>query len=355
MAIRVSYGDVSAYGQLGQLAGQAQAAKEAVARQHEIATLNQQLAARRQELEMQQQHDIERDNFRSWLTLERDKRAEAWELEKMETNSRLQYDLQARLKTMAVEASFQEGLNNLLLQRKQLDQKKQWLDKALEDGRITQTDYEKYSVGLELGPALYQAVAGRDNIFGQMFGQDDTPVPGAPDPTRGVPAQVTSGSQAERVGVFQKAAQFYGKLLGYDPDKERVEIASRANAILPRLSPDEQEDYKNIMASGNLEKMKEAERLAMEKVRQSAPPMPVKATGPVAEEPQDVEITQTVLDSINLMRQSNGLPPITLAQLQEIRLYNADPTTYDVAAEQSRSLSSGIFAAAAGPYGALRR
>lgn len=151
MAIRVSYTPVQAVGQLAQQAGQAEAAKDYVQRTHQIALQNQQLAHQREQLELQHQFQRDQDNFQAFIGLEAEKRAQGWELEKLETNSRLQYETKARLTQMAAEVEFQQELQKQVIEQQRTDQRCKALQQALEEGRISQEDFEAYDVPMSVG------------------------------------------------------------------------------------------------------------------------------------------------------------------------------------------------------------
>lgn len=276
MAIRVSYTPVQALGELAKQAGYAQAAREHAERTHQMALQQQQMAHQRRMLELQQQFQTERDNFRAFLGLEAEKRAQAWELEKMETNSRLQYETQSRLSQMATEAQFQQELNNLLVERQRINQRRQALQDALDEGRISQKDFERYAVQLDIGtsPNVIAQIIAAENRSGdsdlemlqQFLDQRAKTSPAVPAPI----------SRERTLGGVQKPIQLPTGV------PEAVRLGSESLQLANQMAASQQitdEEYQEItsgLATGKPDVIKKIrDRLEEIRIQLTRPKVPI--------------------------------------------------------------------------------
>lgn len=125
-------GMASLYGQLGRLAGQAEAAREA-----------EKTVLRMQEQLRSQEHEKEMAEFNAQLRMDTEKRARIWEFEKAEMSSRVDFEREERRRQTKLDEH---------------DAKLDALERALGDGIIDEEDYNLARVQIETGvPAYTQA------------------------------------------------------------------------------------------------------------------------------------------------------------------------------------------------------
>lgn len=120
------------YGQLGRLAGQAEAARKA-----------EETVLRMQEQLRSQEHQREMAEFDAQLQIDSEKRARIWEFEKAEMSSRVDFEREERRRQVKLD---------------ERDAKLDALERALSDGIIDEEDYNLARVQIETGvPAYTQA------------------------------------------------------------------------------------------------------------------------------------------------------------------------------------------------------
>jgi len=143
MAIRVQYGDVKDYAALGVLAGKATAAREAAARQDVMNRQMMQIQAQAAAQARQYEHQKEMAEFDAYMNTEKLKRAEAFELYKMEQRSLHDFDM-VEAKRVAL---FQNQLQQDLRKQQEIDAKLETLAKKAPvemggDGYLSAQEYQ---------------------------------------------------------------------------------------------------------------------------------------------------------------------------------------------------------------------
>ncbi|MHA1409244.1 MAG: PT domain-containing protein [Candidatus Odinarchaeia archaeon] len=166
MAIRVEHGQVRDYAALGKLAGEATAAREQAARQ---AALDRQiLSIQAQQAAQQRQYAQQKElrEFDAFLNMEKLKRAEAFELHKMEQRSLHDFKMvEARR-----EADFQNQMQREQRQQQELDAKlKALAEKApVEmggDGFLTAEQYQDAVMKVQTGYAIKRPTIEKPRTF----------------------------------------------------------------------------------------------------------------------------------------------------------------------------------------------
>jgi hypothetical protein len=153
MAIRVNYGDIQKMGQLAVEAGRAEGAVEAAelgqreresARSAAVQMASINAATERQIRDIQHQNDMV--EYRSWLDQEAEKRAMAWEVEKMELQARDRFELNEQ------EFAIKKQAEMFMEERKREERRRKFnaLDRLLESGEITEDDHRKETIRLQL-------------------------------------------------------------------------------------------------------------------------------------------------------------------------------------------------------------
>jgi len=154
MAIRVTYGDIGAYAQLGALAGQAQAAQAEAARRHQLALqqMSERAAMDRQMAAIQAQREAQ--EFSAWLQLESDKRARAWEQEKIEIAARNRFAMEEQAFMWEQELRNKEKLQAMQERQRKLKA----IQKQVEDGFLSEEEATRARIAIETGlaPGMYE-------------------------------------------------------------------------------------------------------------------------------------------------------------------------------------------------------
>lgn len=139
MPIRREYARVSDYAGLARLAGQAEASRRAGAQAAALATTLIQAKAAKERSEQEMRFRKEMSEFSAQLDIEAAKRAQMFEMEKMEQRSRIDFAMQEKLRMQKEE-------------EKQAKLKK--LEGAYTSKEITQGQYEQVRAEVEYGVRL---------------------------------------------------------------------------------------------------------------------------------------------------------------------------------------------------------
>lgn len=168
MAITVQHGKVSDVARLGQLAGEASAARTEEARQDRLMEVAQNEAFRQQQSNAdlaQRQYEfdkgLELNQYQIDLKFESQKRAQAWELEKMETRSRLDFE-QEESKLRKTNQEFEMGMQTISDSHMTEDQK--------EDARFELQMRKLSNVAMSM--PRDDKVSAKDKLYEQLLGND---------------------------------------------------------------------------------------------------------------------------------------------------------------------------------------
>jgi len=252
----VTYGDVSDYAQLGIQAGQAQARREAADRNQQMAMQLMQQSAAQRRLDTEIQARKELAEFSSWMSTESQKRAMAWEQEKMELGARHDFDLIQARKEVDFEANLQAELKIKQERQRKLDA----LRMALENKEISQKTYDTYRIRTLMDQPAVPHQTG-DDLSGLFpSGEDDLIQEGGPIMT-------INGEEFydnTRPPVNQEAVQEeWNRIRPTSQKKAGVVSNPYATTIVEHLStadlPDEEKtELRNIVKNNNPAEMKMA-------------------------------------------------------------------------------------------------
>lgn len=239
MPIRVTHAPIEAYAELGRQAGQAEAARRADEMSFQLA-----------QQQMAQAHERNIMEFQAFLAEEAEKRAQAWQVEKMELAARHDFEMVEARK----QAYNDQQLANQMREEQQVKQKMSALDTAAEQGIISadQAAEMKMQIRLGLSPRW-------------MFNEDDAMtrflkemLPGKVDPaatqTISKPYTPESLTDVPRT-VLRNVQRYWG--LGKPGSQvtqeipEHVQMGAELMKALPTLDPESRDELRNIIAAGD--------------------------------------------------------------------------------------------------------
>jgi hypothetical protein len=245
---------------LGIQAGQAQAQREAADRSQQVTLQMMQNAAAQRRLETEIQSRKELAEFNSWLSTESQKRAMAWEQEKLELSARHDFDMLQATKEVNFETELQKGIK----EKQERERKLEALERALERKEITQEEYNIYRIRTEADQSTVPPAAGKDdlrNLFPPPPAAADT---GGPTMTINGEAFYDSSAASTRPPVDQKAVQSeWEKIRPTAQKKAGVKSNPYATAIVEHLTvadlpDDEKQELRNIVKNNDPVEMKMA-------------------------------------------------------------------------------------------------
>jgi len=255
MAIRVEYTPVRALGELAQAAGQAQAQEAAAARAQQLQLQSMQSQAAMQRQLAAQQHQREMEDFKAFLALESEKRARAWQLEKIEMASRHDFDMLEKRKEMY----WAQDLQQRLIKEQETLQKLKALDDAAEQGVIPPAKAAELKLQVRLGmtprwgePTSDPYTAMLEEALEEILGEKPTESPEGPAPKR--PGSLREVPQV----VWENIKTYWG--IGTPSTAEymegvpqHVQEAGELRRLASDLDPESQQEVANIIASNNPE------------------------------------------------------------------------------------------------------
>lgn len=242
MAIKLTYGDVSGYAKLGVLAGKAKADTTAMQLQAAADRQVMDISARNVAQGRQQQHQKEMQEFDAYMDNIRYQSGEAWELEKMELRSRHDFDmLEARR-----EADFMSDMQREQRQKQEMDVK---LKAIREAEHLSDREKEIATLRVQTGVGIQaDRPAGKGSALAEAYAsiqRTGQPIPGYVSPIKN-PEVETARAEADRTK---------------DLRAETTKKAKEIEAVLSKLSKDEQTELRAIIAEGNPTKIDKARRL----------------------------------------------------------------------------------------------
>lgn len=238
MAIRVEYGQVADYAALGVMAGEATAAREAVARQEardrQVMAIEAQAATQART----QAHQKEMAEFGVYMDNIRYQSAEAWELEKMELRSRHDFDM--------VEARREMDFTNQM-QREQRQQQEQ-------DAKLKAIDETDWLSVDEKKAAKFKIMTGASLPRAEKVSPLESFLR---EPTR-TGRQITPPIKSEIAQTRESQTEVMSNFL---------------RTSMPRLDEASQNQLKDIIARGNPTEIK----AAYDKIRETVAPETIRA------------------------------------------------------------------------------
>ncbi len=155
MAIRIQHGDVADFAKLGLLAGRAQASVRREQQEFQLTSqlLQQQAAADRQRIALESQREMQ--EFSAFIGKQSAMRSQAWDLEKIETRARNEFEL----KEQANAAEFQSKEMTRIRREQETEQKIASVHKARESRDITEEQANGAILTLQTGISQFATAA----------------------------------------------------------------------------------------------------------------------------------------------------------------------------------------------------
>jgi len=247
MAIKREYTPVKALGRLAQLAGEAKAAEKSAQRAQQMKII-----------QMQAAHQQKRLEFQAELSLEAERRAQLWELEKMELRSRSEFALKEK---------------QWLRKQEEKQAKLKKLDEAKQQGYITDDEYKRIWAEVETGVRLptlkvedkrekleadYSYYLGITNTFEENAdinpGFGKTIVPLAAVDKKGEPVREASPEEKTLYDYAKGRLDKLSPVLGAAVPEQTLTTDDEKR--LSALSETDGANFRRILEEGNPEKIK---------------------------------------------------------------------------------------------------
>ncbi len=247
MAIKLTYGDVSDYAKLGVLAGKAKAETTSMQLQAAADRQVMQINAQRASQVQAQAHQKEMQEFDSYMNNIRYQSSEAWELEKMELSSRHDFEMIESKREM----DFMSGLQQEQKQKQEMEVKL----KAIQDAEhLSDREKELATLKLQTGVSVRpDRVAGKESLIAGWFADAKQR---ELEKTRRTGEEFVNTNVPKDIAEARKVAD-RTKDLRAETGKKAKEI----EAILPKLSEEEQIDLRRVIASKDPVEIDKARRL----------------------------------------------------------------------------------------------
>jgi len=221
-------------------------------------------AQRRLETEIQSRKELA--EFNSWLSTESQKRAMAWEQEKLELSARHDFDMLQATKEVNFETELQKGIK----EKQERERKLEALERALERKEITQEEYNIYRIRTESDQSTVPPPRSGDDLS-NLF-----PPPPAATETGG-PTMTINGeafyADSDRPAVNQEAVQSeWEKIRPTTQKKAGVKSNPYATAIVEHITTanlpdDEKQELRNIVKNNDPVEMKMAAEIIQSEQR----------------------------------------------------------------------------------------
>lgn len=291
MAIRVTYGDVAAYGQLGVAAGQAEAERTAQEELVKVQMQQAQLAAQSAAQENQLAYGREMAQLDAFLQKEATAQEHAWSVEEADLRRRHDFDMEMRAEDFKRDMDMQDWTRRNGIRQRKLEA----LDQALKDNIIDQEQYNSLKLANELDIEPYpesiglQGRGGKTSLLDQLMAGEggEQPEQGpAATPFQPGQTQITAENIAGILGTPQNVKMLASMPApAYAPTGDYLQPGEMGKAlgnIIPILPEGQRAKVQAILATGNQDLIRQAfEAVQKENVPasfQNLKPSPLKGT-----------------------------------------------------------------------------